>query len=115
MSSHLNTYVGPFVETGQDSDGGPRREEFDKLHSERLSSQRTGYRSTDVLCWLPNGANGAGVTIDRYSDGNVWQLTPKIIAAQLEWFHETYAAEIATLTRLWPDAEVQFGVVAYYL
>ena len=55
------------------------------------------------------------MTIDRYSDGNVWQITPKIIAAQLAWFEETYAAEIATLTKLWPDAEVQFGVVAYYL
>ena len=115
MSSHLHTYIGPFVETGQDSEGGPRREDFEKLHGESLSNQRTGYRPTDVLCWIPNETNSAGVTIDRYSDGNVWQITPKIIAAQLAWFEETYAAEIATLTKLWPDAEVQFGVVAYYL
>lgn len=115
MSSHLNIYVGPFVRTSEDSAGGPARQQYEQSHGESLSAQRTGYRETAALCWLPNRPNSLGLIIDRTSDNDVWQITPESITAQLAWFHEAYAAEIATLTRLWSDAEAQFGVVAYYL
>ena len=41
--------------------------------------------------------------------------TSRLIDELKQWFATTYAAEISTLCKLWPDAQVRYGVVAYYL
>jgi len=101
VSSHLNTYVGPFVKTGRGNDRGARWQQFYDLHDDNLSDCTIGYSSDSPLCWLPNKELCPGAVYTGNSS-NVWQLTPEIIAAQLTWFRETYTAEIATLARLWP-------------
>jgi len=93
VSSHLHVYVGPYVRTGPDSDGGPRREEFDRLHVDNLADKRLGYRPGDGFAWTPNSRHAPG----------------------LQFFDRSSNSSANTLCKLWPDAEVQFGVVAYYL
>lgn len=118
MSSHLHVYVGPYVLTGPDADGGPRREEFDRLHSDALADTNFGRRA-DGFAWIPNhhrdGKPPGTVHVDPRDSSTQQELTARLVDDLKIWFEQAFAPEIATLCRLWPEADVRFGVVAYYL
>jgi hypothetical protein len=115
MSSYLHTYIGPYVLTGPDSLGGPKRNEFDRLHQDQLTDQSLGYDGQGYA-WIPNVRHAPGLHfISRHSELKESEITSRLIDELKQWFATTYAAEISTLCKLWPDAQVRYGVVAYYL